>query len=229
MRRTYMSPEFDYRKVYGTFNMLEESSFFGSKMIEIEDSITIDNNNLIYYQGSNGEQIDISIENSSDHIVFSSSDYKRDKSVLTLDPNQSDFTRNNKSKYILDIEISPIIKEYLFATLKQYRTFEGVSNQLTSNGDVNSSIREYIVNNIINRYKFQKIEVFLKYNDLRNQNILRFKNNWNSDIGIDTYKQNKIETITDFDYSSIKVLFAQDKSSSEYSFDYYYKLYFEKI
>lgn len=229
MRRTYMSPEFDYRKVYGTFNMLEESSFFGSKMIEIEDSITIDNNNLIYYQGSNGEQIDISIENSSDHIVFSSSDYKRDKSVLTLDPNQSDFTRNNKSKYILDIEISTIIKEYLFATLKQYRTFEGVSNQLTSNGDVNSSIREYIVNNIINRYKFQKIEVFLKYNDLRNQNILRFKNNWNSDIGIDTYKQNKIETITDFDYSSIKVLFAQDKSSSEYSFDYYYKLYFEKI
>lgn len=229
MRRTYISPEFDYQKTYGTFNMVEESSFFGSKMIEIEDQIVIDNGNLIYHQGNNGEQVDISIESSSEPIVFSSSDSKRDNSVLLLDPNQSDFTRNNKSKYVLKIEISPILKGYLFGIIKQYRTFEGVSNQITSNGDVNSSIREYISYNIFNKYKFTKVELFLKYNDLRTSDILRFKNNWNPNIGTDEYKQNKIETSTEFDYSGVTVLFNQSESSSEYSFDYYYKLYFEKI
>jgi hypothetical protein len=50
MRRSYISPEFDHNDVYGTFNMIEESNFFGSKMLEIEDSIYIDVQNLIYYQ-----------------------------------------------------------------------------------------------------------------------------------------------------------------------------------
>ncbi len=229
MRRNYMSPEFDYNKVYGTYNMIEESSFFGSKMIEIEDLIIIDEKNLIYYQNLNGEQIDISIENSLSPVVFSSSDSKYINSNLTIDQNQSDFDRNNKSKFVLEVDIISIFKEYLFGLLKQYRTFEGVSNQLTSSGDVNSAIREYIFNNIISKYQFQKIEVFIKYNDIINQNILRFKNNWNSNIGVSEYRHNKIETKTEFDYSKISVFFNQEKISSEYSFDYYYKLYFEKI
>jgi len=224
-----MSPEFDYNKVYGTYNMIEESSFFGSKMIEIEDLIIIDEKNLIYYQNLNGEQIDISIENSLSPVVFSSSDSKYINSNLTIDQNQSDFDRNNKSKFVLEVDIISIFKEYLFGLLKQYRTFEGVSNQLTSSGDVNSAIREYIFNNIISKYQFQKIEVFIKYNDIINQNILRFKNNWNSNIGVSEYRHNKIETKTEFDYSKISVFFNQEKISSEYSFDYYYKLYFEKI
>ena len=46
MRRTYISPEFIYQKVNGTFNMQEHSSFFGSKMIEIDDEIVIKNDNI---------------------------------------------------------------------------------------------------------------------------------------------------------------------------------------
>jgi len=61
MRRDYISPEYKSVRVYGTFNMLEESNFFGSKMLEIEDSIIISNQEIIYYQNENGEQIDYSI------------------------------------------------------------------------------------------------------------------------------------------------------------------------
>ena len=46
MRRTYISPEFDYKPIFGTMNMLEQSSFFGSKMLEIEDKIDIKNENI---------------------------------------------------------------------------------------------------------------------------------------------------------------------------------------
>ena len=57
MRRNYISPEYDYVKVYGTYNMTEQSSFFGSKMLKIDDSVSLDNQNLIYYQNINDEQI----------------------------------------------------------------------------------------------------------------------------------------------------------------------------
>jgi hypothetical protein len=47
MRRTYISPEYQKRAVYGTLNMVEESTFFGAKMLEIEDTISIDNQDII--------------------------------------------------------------------------------------------------------------------------------------------------------------------------------------
>ena len=70
MRRNYISPEFEYRKVFGTLNMKEESTFFGSKMLEIEDIIELHNQGIIYYQNSNNEQIDLDIERSLNPIVF---------------------------------------------------------------------------------------------------------------------------------------------------------------
>jgi len=47
MRRTYISPEFEYKKVYGTFNMKEESSFFGSKMLEIDDILELTEQSIV--------------------------------------------------------------------------------------------------------------------------------------------------------------------------------------
>ena len=49
MRRNYISPEFINSSIYGTYNMVEESNFFSAKMLYIEDSIYISNQNIIYY------------------------------------------------------------------------------------------------------------------------------------------------------------------------------------
>jgi hypothetical protein len=95
--------------------------------------------------------------------------------------------------------------------------------------NVNSSIKEYILKNISDRYKFDRIEVYLKYRDLRDQNILRFDNTWNPDIGEIDNKLLRVETETEFDDSSIKAIFNQEKSSSLYNFEYYYKLFWTKI
>ena len=56
-----MSPEYSNTQIYGTFNMVEESNFFGAKMLEVEDSIYVSNQNIIYYQRPTGEQIDLAI------------------------------------------------------------------------------------------------------------------------------------------------------------------------
>lgn len=229
MRRSYISPEFTYNNVFGTYNMVEQSSFFGSKMLEIEDSIKIADNNIIYYQNLNNEQIDLLIENSLSPIVYNASNDKNSNHTLVVDESQTKYQLENQTKWIMNIDLEQILTNYIFAILKQSRTFEGVKNSMTINNDVDVAMRSYISSNVLNRYKYSKIELYLRYNDLKNQNILRYKNNWNTTIISDANLLKRVQTETAYDYSSLRVLFSQEKPSSQYSFDYYFNILFEKI
>lgn len=229
MRRTYISPEFNYGRVNGTLSMKEESSFFGSKMLEIEDSITIENQNLVWYQTLDGEQIDESIESSLPPISYSASENKKLNHTLVIDPNQPQSQRDTKTRYTMVINLQEILVSFLFGTLKQYRTFEGVRNNMIVSENVDFAIREYIIKNVIDRYKFEKVQIFIKYNDLRGQNILRFKNNWNNLLTSESDRLQRFETQTEFDDSEVTINFNQEKVSSLYSFDYYFKLFWVKI
>ena len=229
MRRTYISSEYSNTKTNGTFNMLEESNYFGSKMLEIEDSIYIENQNIIYYQQISGEQINLSSETSIDSPVYSASSDKNVNHSLNIDQTQTDYQKENSTKWIMDIKLNDVLSNFLFANLKRYRTFEGMKTSLTRTNDVNTTIREYIDKNVLNRYKLSKIDLYIKYKDLRSQNVLRFKNTWSPIIGIDSNKFKKIQTETAFDGSSIKLLFNQEQPSTQYSFEYYFNILFEKI
>lgn len=229
MRRTYISSEYNNTKTYGTFNMLEESNHFGSKMLEIEDIIYIENQNIIYYQRTSGEQINLSAETSIDSPVYSAPVDKQINHSLVIDDTQTNYQRDNNTKWIMDIKLNDLLSNFLFANIKRYRTFEGMKTSLTRTNDVNTAIREYINKNVSNRYKLSKVDLYIKYKDLRSQNVLRFKNTWSPTIGIDSNKFQKIQTETAFDGSSIKLLFNQEQPSTQYSFDYYFNILFEKI
>jgi len=230
MRRNYISLEFTYKPVFGTLNMREQSTFFSSKMIEIDDILEFHNQGLIYYQNGRKEQLDFDIEKSLAPVVYSVADDKKRNHQLIIDDSQSDSQRNNLTKYILTIDLKTLLNNFLFATLKQYRTFEGVRNNMCYTNDVSYSIKEYVTKNIVDRYKFSKLELYLKYIDLREQNVRRFSNMWNSsdDMSQDQYLVKKIETETEYDFSSVRVRFNQEKSSQQYSFEYYFKLFWEK-
>jgi len=229
MRRTYISPEYQNRAVYGTLNMVEESTFFGAKMLEVEDTISIDNQDIIYYQKLNGEQLDFSVESSLSSIVYSSSTSKSDNHTLELDTTQPKYQLDNNTRWIITIDLKTIITDYLYATLKRYRTFEGVRNDMTMFNDINVGIRNYIQFNVLNRYKLKNVDLYVRYQDLRNQSLLRYKNNWDNTIINPTYKLIKFQTETEFDGSSIKITFNQEKPSNTYSMDYYFNILFEKI
>lgn len=232
MRRSYISPEFTYNNVFGTYNMNEQSSFFGSKMLEIEDSIKISDNNIIYYQNLNNEQLDLLIENSLSPIIYNSSNDKEINHTLIVDDSQSKYQLDNQTKWIMNINLNNILTDYIFAILKQSRTFEGVKNTMTISNDVNFAMRDYITLNVLNRYKYSKIELYVKYNDLKDQNVLRYKNNWSttpSSIISESNQLKRLQTETAYDYSNIRVVFDQEKPSSKYSFDYYFNILFEKI
>lgn len=229
MRRSYISPEYTESSIYGTFNMIEESNFFSAKMLEIEDSIYISNQNIIYYQKSTGEQIDLSIESSLPTQVYSASDNMNSHQTLIIDPSQLDYQKEGNTKWILTIELKDILTDYLFAIMKRYRTFEGISNNITSTNDVNTAIKQYISNNVLNRYKFSKIDLYVSYKDLMKQNVLRYRNNWNPNIVSDTNLLKKTQKDLAFDESELKLYFSQEKSSSQYNFEYYFNILFEKI
>lgn len=226
MRRSYISPEYYNNNVYGTFNMVEESNFFNAKMLEIEDSIYHENQDIIYYQKLNGEQIDFSIESSLDSYIYSSSENKLSNHTLIIDESQTPFQLERNTKWIMEINLNQILSDYLFATLKSYRTFEGVKNDMNRYNDVNVAIRKYIDFNVLNRYKYKSIDLYIDYKDLRSQSLLRYKNTWNPTI---SSKFTKFQTETSFDYTSVKLSFNQEKPSSEYIFDYYFNILFEKI
>jgi hypothetical protein len=228
MRRTYISPEYYYNNVYGTFNMVEESNFFGAKMLEVEDMIPIDKQDIIYYQKLNNEQIDLSIESTLSSYIYSSSNDKLDNHTLVIDESQSKYQLDNNTKWIMSINLNQILSNYLFSTLKNFRTFEGVKNGMNKYNDVDVAIRDYIRYNVLNRYKYKSIDLYVDYKDMRDQSLLRYKNNWNINTPISS-KLTKIQTETAFDGSSINLLFNQEKDSAIYNFDYYFNILFEKI
>ena len=229
MRRTYISSEFVNSKINGTFNMIEESNFFGAKMLDVEDYIYIENQNIIYYQQASGEQIDLAIESSLPSYVYSSSSDKESNHRLTLDDSQTSFQKNGNTKWILEIELRTILENYLFATLKRFRTFEGIENNQTITNDINSSVQKYITSNVTNRYKFKKLDLYIRYKDLRNQNVLRYKNVWSTSVNSESNKYNKFQTDLAYDDSKIKIYFNQEKTSAEYTFEYFFNILFEKI
>ena len=229
MRRSYISPEYIESPVYGTFNMIEESNFFGAKMLEVEDNINISNQNIIYYQKSTGEQIDISIESSLPSQVYSASDNMKSRQSIIIDPTQLGYQKDGNTKWVLTVDLKNILIDYLFAIMKRYRTFEGISNNLTRTNDVNTAIRQYISSNVLNRYKFSKLDLYISYKDLMQQNTLRYKNTWNSNAVSDSNLLKKAQKDLAFDESELKVYFSQERLSSQYNFDYYFNILFEKI
>ena len=93
--------------------------------------------------------------------------------------------------------------------------------------DVNSAIKEYITDNLLSRYQFDHIDLFISYNDL-SVSGLRFQNTWDpkteSDSNlIKSYSKNNTNP------DILEITFTQTQSSQSYSFSYYYNLYFVKI
>jgi hypothetical protein len=229
MRRNYISPEFESSEVFGTFNMVEESNFFGAKMLEVEDSIYVDNQNIIYYQLPTGEQLDLSVENTLQSQVYSADLDKKSKHKLTLDPSQTEYQKENGTIWILEIDLRGILSSYIYAQMKTWRTFEGIKSSMTYYNDVNTAMRKYIEFNVVDRYKASRIDLYIQYRDLRSQTLLKFSNTWKYDSALDRNKMTKFQSETSVDGSYTKLTFNQLQPGSTYAFDYYFNIFYEKI
>lgn len=226
MRRSYISPEYHSNLVNGTLNMTEESNFFSAKMLEIDEEIIIDNIDILWYQSQNKEQLDLSVESASLPYLYSPSQDKKDNLSLTTDATLGGVQRVN-TRWIFEINLQRILINYLYTTLKKFRTFEGVKNSYTRYNDVDVAIVNYIKNNILNRYRFKKIDLYLLYRDINEEGQIRGKNNWNTNLSESNLVKN-YQTTLNSDESILKLIFLQ-LNSNEYIFDFYYNITFERI
>lgn len=230
MKRTYISPEFDYKPIFGSFNMQESSSFFGSKMMEIEDKVDIKNDNLIYHQLLTGEQIDESSELNLPQIIYDATLNKEFNHTIELDPNQSDFDKENSAQWKIRIEMKDILRNHIFAILKNKRTFEGLKNEMVISGGVDYATLDYINKNIISRYGLKSIDFFVEYLDLCGDGTLQYKNVYDKLIESTTTKTTKSEIFNiSVDQTYLDVRFRQEKPAYAWSFKYYFNIYFEKL
>lgn len=228
MRRNYISPEFNYTKRNGSMNMIEQTSFFGSKMIDITDSLLISNENIIYYQTQNKEQLNFSLEKSLSPILYSSIGDKGSNHTIKSDESQSKIQYESNTKWIITIDIRSILTNYLFATLKKYRTFEGVKNNMTIYNNIDTAIYEYISKNILDRYRYKSIQFFAEYVSFATDGSMRYKNSF-VEISNTSSITNKIQVIVDDNQTIATLIFNQEKPSNLYNFNYYFNLNFEKI
>lgn len=229
MRRNYISPEYQHKRVYGSYNLVEESNFFGSKMLEIEDMIKIDKEDLIYYQNANGEQLDFSIESSIKSLNYSPIQDKLSFHKIEIDPTQPKNQIDRNTKWIITIEIKQLLENYLFSVMKKYRTFEGLKNEMTLEGDVNSALRKYINNNVIDRYRVKSIDLFIEYKDIRNLGAYKLINIWEPRVALPQNLMKKTQRETSIDNNQIKLIFTQEKNSKEFNFKYFFVPSFEKL
>lgn len=229
MRRTYISPEFKFQPVYGTLNMEEESSFFGSKMLEIEDSISLLNDVIVFYQNEKNEQLDLEREYDYPPKTYDLLVDKFDNHKLTLNQFQTPIEKLNFAKWSLEINVKTLLRNYFFSILKKNRTFEGVTNDMTFNKNIDSSIKSYIERNVMNRYELQTSEIYIVPVDLLGKGTYKYKNIWDPTIKQEQYKLNKFTTETDINGNVLKIFFSQNFPASQYSFRYYYDLKFRKL
>lgn len=228
MRRSYISPEFKYLTRSGTFNMEENTSFFGSKMLDIEDFIIIDNSNVVYFQNAQGEQLNFSLEKNNTPILYNTIEDKRINHLINLDSSQNQNQLENNTRWLIEIDLKKILTNYLFSLLKQARTFEGVRATGTIYNNVDDAIRQYISYNVINRYDFNTIEFYVEYVPLSTQGRLRFTNEFR-EINSVSNVTTRIQSTTNFDKSKLKITFNQELPSTSHVFDYYFILSFVKI
>jgi len=248
MKDDLMLKKYKTENVYGTFNLLEENTFFGSKIMDIEDEIPIEKNSIKYYQvfdytnnpiltKKNGYQF-YNYNSYEEHLfVLNINNLKIENHTISK-AQQSEIDEKLNTKWNLLIDQKSILREYLFARIKEARTFKAIYYNNLANKNINESIYDYIDLNLLDRYEFSHINFYVKYIDIRenltNNNIIlkQYDPTFDIDMNLDKYYVSNINIETENNVNilpKLKVKYNQTMPSTENKFNYYFNLYFRKI
>lgn len=226
MKRSYISPEYGYSTVSGLLNMREQSTFFGSKMMETPKSLLVGNANISYYQNESGEQINFDNEVIKNPVIVDMVALKIANHVIYRDLNAS--SEGGQISWVMEISLYEILSTYCFANIKKNRAFNGILSSDLLNNDVDLTIRDYVGYNVMNLYDLKAIDLYVSYNDLSTGLGMVGVNNFNTSIPSDA-TVNISNMVFNSDKSMVKIYFKQTMDYNLFSFDYFFNLNFEKI
>lgn len=222
MRKKYITPEYNYIPVHGTLQMVEQSNFFCSNLISLEDVVEVYSDDLIYFQNNKKEQVNENTEiglQPTNYIIF---DNKLNNHTFTRDLYSNDL----QTTWNIEVNILNIFINHLFALFKHYRTFNGVLNNMTYQNSVDIAIREYISYNIYDKYRLSEFKLYVLYNNIRDNDGLIYQNEFSKDALNGEIIDNMQSTISD---NILNMNFNQNNNINNFNFKYYFDLKFTKI
>ena len=219
---------------FGTRTAKEIKSFFGSKLIDIEDNILINNISIQYYDvpddigDINEHYQNFVINNMETRVIRSLDDVKFENHTININSNY-----NNNLSWVINIDSKKILRDYLFLRLKESRIFKCIKNENLKNRNIDNYIYDYIDINLLNRYNINYIKFYTEYFSVgENTNKLINDPKFNKNV---YYVENEVKNIniTTPDYlnnlGNVKMIYNQIKLYQEYKFDYYFTIAYKKI
>lgn len=241
MKSNLMLRKFSVNAVPGTMNQKELRTFFGGKIIYSEDKIYINNDSIQFSQINGTNRNGYQYYNQSTITDVWETTYSENLGDLKLNNQKISLynqTLNNidyNTRWIININGSKILKDYLFFKIKEQRVFKVISEKNTYYNDINKSIYEYIEKNVFGRYRLENVDFYVEYYNITEQTIyddilLQFDPKFSDDV----YKSENLTNINVSEYDpykfdNISILYNQSKPSTKYRFNYYFDLIFTKI
>lgn len=225
---SYISKEFDSVLIPGTYNMKEQKSFFGSKMMDLEDYIIIDEKSITFLEETNGEQTSgggtETLNTYFDFNVLKNNNHSINQTKL-----QTDLQRKEITKWTIDIDSEKLLIDYLYSKIKNARTFENVLNINTNSKNVNIAIKDYIKFNLLDRYEISDVKFYARYYLLEdNPEMNLYEPLYNLSAKDNNYFTNDISLTGSIENNDLKIEYTQSKNSLDYKFDYYFDLIFTR-
>ena len=244
MKSTLIIRKFNTTPTIGTRSAKEIKSFFGSKLIDIEDDITVNDISIQY-----SEVVDkVNIQN--DHYQYFNKNALHPETVILKSLDDVKFENHSLDIYspvevvhsnfewILTIDAKNILREYLFLRMKESRVFKCVRTTDVVGMNINSYIYDYIDNNVLNRYNISVLDFYAQYLNIvkdttmfTNKQTLK-KPNFNKNVFNINNRIKDVNIVTP-DYlnnlGTVKIIFNQTKSVNQYKFDYYFVISYKKI
>jgi hypothetical protein len=257
MRKSFITKEYSLEKIAGSMNMKEQKNFFSSKILEIEDTLYIGNNNITWTESSDKTQ-GIRLEDINN--TFNTESVKYNNHSIKISSQQSEQERKIYTKWELTFNIRKMITQYIYANLKANRVFSNIDNKNTINNDIDDAINQYIIYNVYPRIGFFNIVLYVQYYKIgEEEGVLDSENNPIIALQYDTqfrenlilppsiggetteeynsrvinYKNNitvkKFDITTDTQQDVATLIYKQTLSSQDYKFDYYYDVIWKKL
>ena len=136
------------------------------------------------------------------------------------------------TNWLLIINWKVILEEYLFYRLKEARTFKAVKYSDTIKENINIYIHDYIQQNLMSRYDFKGIDLYVEYIELNQYDKEKDVNlSYNPTFDITVRKEsNRINNANLTKFSELlNINYKQTESSKTHTFKYYFDLYFNRI
>ena len=238
MKSDLIISRYKIEKVIGTKSSYDSRTFFGSKMIDIENDIIVDNSLIQYSEvydtvdkRNNGYQYYNDIDNIEKIYLVDLFDVKDTYHTITLGSQSATDLRLNTNWTIL-INWKDILIQYIYLRLKEARTFKTIKFQNVLSENINLYIKKYIQNNLTSRYAFKNIDFYIKYYDLDDGDDDKDPNLVLDPIFDASIKsdENKVKNVnTTLFPELLTVQYKQTESSQKKKFHYYFDLNIVKV